>query len=231
VPQFQELLRQTPTYAIWDDHDFAGDNKGGEVKRKADVLSVFREMWANPAAGLPGVPGIFFRLSRGDVDFFALDGRYYRSRVEAPNDARKRMLGDAQFRWLAAGLRASKAKFKVIVSGSTIKVEGQDTWSHYEFALKRVYAVIRDARIGGVLWLSGDLHRSQIEVHGKAETGFYDLIEVVSSGIAVKGDHSFATLRFDTTVADPVVHVRIHHGDGRITAERLLRASELQVAE
>lgn len=231
VGQFQNVLRQVPTYAIWDDHDFAGDNSAGAgLKERVELLQVFQELWGNPAAGIPGVPGAFFKLTRGDVDFFVLDVRYHRSRLGARNDARKRMLGDGQFQWLARGLRQSKARFKVICSGSTIAVDGKDCWTQYEFALQRVYDLIRDARIDGVFWVSGDLHRSQIEVQPKAKTGFYDLVEVVSSGIAVKGAHSFATLSFDTTVADPTAHIRIIHGDGSIPQERVLRASELRAA-
>ncbi|MDF1701251.1 MAG: alkaline phosphatase D family protein [Planctomycetota bacterium] len=229
VWQFAQVIRNVPTYAMWDDHDFAGDNRGGEVKTKARSLDVFQELWANPAAGAPGVPGAFFQLSRGDVDFFVLDGRYYRSRVEARNDSRKRMIGDAQFRWLAERMRASTARFKVIASGSTIEVEGEDTWVNYRFDLERIWKLVQTERIGGVIWLSGDLHESQIETHAKARTGFYDLTEVISSGIANSRDHEFAVLDFDTTVEDPTCHIRIIDGHGKLFQGTTLRASALQV--
>jgi len=229
VPQFGALLREVPTYAMWDDHDFAGDNRGAEVKQKAASLEAFREVWANPAAGLPQVPGAFFQLSWGDVDFFVLDGRYYRSRLEAPNDNRKRMIGDGQFRWFKRAIKASQARFKIIASGSTIEVEGEDTWVQYRFSLQRIWKLIRDERISGVLWMSGDLHRSLVDVHPKAETGFYDLQEIISSGIAASDEGSFATLAFDTTLPDPTVHVKIHHGNGSIMEEKTIRCSELVV--
>jgi alkaline phosphatase D len=228
-PAFGELLRNTPTYAMWDDHDFAGDNRGGEVRNKHVSLEVFKEVWANPSAGPPQVPGAFFKLSWGDVDFFVLDGRYYRSRLEAPNNQKKRMIGDAQFRWFSRALRASKAPFKIIASGSTIEIEGEDTWVNYRFELQRIWNLIRDEHISGVLWMSGDLHRSLVDTHPKAETGFYDLHEIISSGIANSDDLSFATLAFDTTIPDPTVHVKIHHGDTSIIQEKLIRASELVV--
>ena len=229
VWEFAQLVRQVPTYAMWDDHDFAGDNLGGEVPTKARSLAVFRELWMNPAAGTPEVPGAFFQLTRGNVDFFVLDGRYYRSRLEARNDASKRMIGDGQFGWFAERIRASKAPFKVIASGSTIEVEGEDTWVNYRFELQRIWDLIRSERIGGVIWLSGDLHESQIETHPKAKTGFYDLTEVISSGIANSRDHEFAVLDFDTTVPDPTCRIRIIDGLGKLFQERTLRASALQV--
>jgi alkaline phosphatase D len=227
IPAFGALLREVPTYAMWDDHDFAGDNRGGEVKNKAESLEAFKEVWANPSAGLPDLPGAFFQLSWGNVDFFVLDGRYYRSRLEAPNNDRKRMIGDAQYRWFARALKASTAPFKIIASGSTIEIEGEDTWVNYRFELQRIWNLIKDERIPGVLWMSGDLHRSLIDTHPKAETGFYDLHEIISSGIANSDDESFATLTFDTTIADPSVHVKIHHKDGSITQEKTIRSSEL----
>ena len=228
-PAFAELLRETPTYAMWDDHDFAGDNRGGEVRRKHISLEVFKEVWANPSAGLPNVPGAFFKLSWGDVDFFVLDGRYYRSRFEAPNNASKRMIGDAQYRWFARQITQSKACFKIIASGSTIEVEGEDTWVHYRYDLQRIWNLIRDRRIGGVLWMSGDLHRSLIDTHPATETGFYDLHEIVSSGIANSDDLSFATVAFDTTLPDPQAHVKIHHGNASIIEEKVIRRSTLEM--
>ncbi len=229
VWQFASVVRNVPTYAMWDDHDYAGDNRGGEVRRKVQVLDVFREVWANPSAGTPGVPGAFFKLSRGDVDFFVLDGRYHRSRLEAPNGPRKRMIGDGQFRWFSQAIRASKARFKVIASGSTIEVEGEDTWVKYKFELERIWRLIRDEKIGGVIWVSGDLHEGQLETFPKARTGFYDLTEVISSGIANSRDHEFAIMDFDTTVKDPTCHIQVLDGHGKLVEERTLRCSALQV--
>ena len=227
VATFAAVLRVTPTYATWDDHDFAGDNLAGDVPGKAESLDAFREVWANPSAGLPGVPGTFFRFSWGDVDFFVLDVRYHRSPLAARNDARKRMIGDAQFAWLARGLAASKARFKVIASGSTIQKEGTDTWVSYNFELGRVLKTIADHRLGGVLWLTGDLHASLIDVHELP--GLYPLVEVISSGIANSNTLSFATVEFDTTLPDPTVRIRIIYGNGTIVDDRTFRRSQLEL--
>ena len=45
-----------------------------------------------------------------------VDGRYHRSPDNSPDDERKTLLGEGQFKWLVDGLNNSTAKFKVIVA-------------------------------------------------------------------------------------------------------------------
>lgn len=229
VWQFARFVRNTPTYAIWDDHDFAGnDSAGRTVGSRARLLATHKQLWANPSYGTPEVPGAFFKLQRGDVDFFVLDGRYYRSPYRSRNDARKRMIGDQQFAWFAREIRASKAPFKFIATGSTINAK-TDCWSEYSFELQRMYRLIRDAKIGGVVWLTGDLHDCRITVHPKAKTDFYDMVEVISSGIANGAYMRFAALDVDTTAEDPTLRVRILSPGGTVLNERTFLASAMQV--
>jgi alkaline phosphatase D len=229
VPEFAGVIRNVPTYAMWDDHDYGPNNSDSTEPGKADSLRAFREVFANPGAGTPDVPGAFYRFSWGDVDFFVVDERYHRSPNDAPNDEHKRMLGDGQFEWLMAGLRESTAPFKVIASGSTLRVSEADGWRLFDFARKRLFRSIMDERIAGVLYLSGDVHRCLLDVHGPEETGGYPIFEVISSGITRGKDRGFATLTFDTTRRDPTVRVRIVHGDATVALDRTIRASELQV--
>jgi hypothetical protein len=46
-------------------------------------------------------------------------------------------------------------------------------------------------KIGGVMYLSGDIHRCMVDVRPASETGGYPLVEAISSGIASK-THGFA---------------------------------------
>ena len=125
--EFANVLRQVPTYAIWDDHDYGPNNSDGTAEGKEFSLAGWKQAWPNPPSGTSDTPGAFFKFSRGDVDFFVVDGRYHRSPNELPDNDKKRMLGDAQFEWLLSGLKNSKAKFKIIASGSVLhhsKVDG-----------------------------------------------------------------------------------------------------------
>jgi alkaline phosphatase D len=227
VPPFATVIRNVPTYAMWDDHDYGPNDSDGTAEGKERSLEGWRRSWANPGAGTPEIPGAFFRFSRGDVDFFVVDGRYYRSPDMAPDDERKTMLGEAQFKWLADGLRSSKAKFKVIASGSTLDHSKRDGWRVFTAERHRLFDSIRENGVSGVIYLSGDIHNSLVWEHPESERVGYPFVEVISSGVANSENLSFATIDFDTTIADPSLRVRIVYGDGTTRDDRTWKLSQL----
>ncbi|MDG2014217.1 MAG: alkaline phosphatase D family protein [Pirellulaceae bacterium] len=227
VPQFAAVLRSTPNYAMWDDHDYGPNNSDGTALGKENSLLGWNQVWANPNTGTDETPGAFFKFSWGEVDFFMLDGRYHRSPDDAPDDDKKRMLGDAQFAWLIEGLKNSHAKFKVIASGSTLADSKNDGWRIYTFSRHRLFDAIAEHNISGVLYMSGDIHRSRVWTHPESDRVGYPLIEVISSGVANSATLSYATVDFDTTADDPSVQVRIVHGDGEIHADKTWKLSDL----
>ena len=227
VPEFSAVLKSTPNYAMWDDHDYGPNNSDGTAKGKENSLVGWNQFWGNPTSGTDTTPGAFYKFSWGDVDFFMLDGRYHRSPDDAPDDDQKRMLGDAQFAWLIDGLKQSKAKFKVIASGSTLSDSKNDGWRIYTFARHRLFDAIGNNKISGVIYLSGDIHRSHVWTHPESDRVGYPFIEVVSSGVANSKTLSFATVDFDTTIDDPILQVRIIHGDGKTQMDKTWKLSDL----
>ena len=225
---FAAVIAAMPTYAMWDDHDYGENNSDGTLQGKERSLESWKDAWANPGAGTERIPGAFFRFSWGDVDFFVLDGRYHRSPNRVFDDDKKRMLGDYQFEWLVNGLRQSKAKFKVLASGSTLYHKPDDGWRHYTFARQRLFDAIKAHNISGVVYFSGDLHRSLVWEHHESDRVGYPIVEVISSGIAKSNPLSFATVDFDTTVADPTMRVRIIHGDGKVYDDKTWKLSQLE---
>ncbi len=228
VEEFAAVIRNVPTYAIWDDHDYGRNDSDGTEPGKAESLRAFREVFANPAYGTEDLPGAFFKFGWADVDFFVLDTRYYRSPNKAPDDENKTMLGEGQFQWLVEGLKASRARFKVVATGSTLKQSAKDGWRLYSFERKRLYRSIMENGVEGVFFLSGDIHRCLIDVHGRDETGGYPIYEVISSGIANSEARGFVTLDFDTRKEDPTVEVRIINGNATASTSRTIRLSELR---
>ena len=226
-PFHATVNRNVPTYAIWDDHDYGPNNSDGTEEGKEGSLAGWQQFWANPPTGLHDVPGAFFKFSRGEVDFFIVDGRFHRSPDKDPDDDKKRMLGDAQFSWLLEGLKNSKAKFKVIASGSVLDHSKGDGWKIYTFSRHRLFDSIKEHQIPGVLYMSGDLHKSFVWEHHESDRVGYPFIEVVSSGIANSKTLSFATIDFDTTTPDPTTRVRIIHGDGTVQDDRTWKLSQL----
>lgn len=204
IPSCQPLLRSVPQLAIWDDHDFAINNSDRTNPMREASLATFRNYWANPSFGLPDCPGVFFPYSYGGVDFFFLDGRYYRSPNGDPDGPAKEMLGARQNAWLREALTASRATFKVLVHGSGWSSEDGpdgDTWAAFLTERNALFDFIRDAGIGGVFLLSGDTHFGEVNCIPWSERGGYDLYDFVSSPLAQHTGTSFLD-------EDPEVRIR-----------------------
>ncbi|MBT6957458.1 MAG: hypothetical protein HN996_03470 [Opitutae bacterium] len=230
--EFANVLRQVPTYAIWDDHDYGPNNSDGTAEGKEFSLAGWKQAWPNPASGTPDTPGAFFKFSRGDVDFFVVDGRYHRSPNELPDNDKKRMLGDAQFEWLLSGLKNSKAKFKIIASGSVLHHSKVDGWRIFTFSRHRLFDAIKKHKISGVMYIGGDMHQSLVWQHHESDRVGYPMIEIMSSGITNGKDLSFATIDFDTNVDDPTARVRIIYGKGKkVNTDKTWKLSQLKHAD
>ena len=230
--EFANVLRQVPTYAIWDDHDYGPNNSDGTAEGKEFSLAGWKQAWPNPASGTPDTPGAFFKFSRGDVDFFVVDGRYHRSPNELPDNDKKRMLGDAQFEWLLNGLKNSKAKFKIIASGSVLHHSKVDGWRIFTFSRHRLFDAIKKHKISGVMYIGGDMHQSLVWQHHESDRVGYPMIEIMSSGITNGKDLSFATIDFDTNVDDPTARVRIIYGKGKkVNTDKTWKLSQLKHAD
>jgi alkaline phosphatase D len=251
VPALQSVLRSIPNLAIWDDHDF-GLNDGDRTNpARTEALAAFRRYWANPAYGLPHTPGVFFKYSYGGVDFFFLDIRYHRDPNLEPDTPQKTMLGSGQLAWLLRELKASRAVFKVLISGSgwtQFKGPGGDAWSSYLHERNRLFDSVRDQGITGVFLMSGDTHRGEANIIPRSNVGGYDLAEFVASPIAqtistelrqappeygVRLPYAralnFGLLRFDLTPADPTVTFELVNAFGdRAYQPVRLRASQLR---
>lgn len=213
-PERAAFLQHTPTLAIWDDHDFGGNDVEGDTPGKQSSLQAFTEYWANPAYGTDDTPGIYFQAQWADVDLFFLDDRYYRGLDGTA-------LGAPQHDWLVDAIQASTATFKLVIDGSEWSLEGGlDSWSDFPDERAELFAVFAD--IPGVILMSGDIHRS--EIRELPNDGGYPIPELISSPLAniglfcgaddeliacYDGGNSFMTLDFDTTAADPTVTVTI----------------------
>ena len=218
-PEFRRMTSAAAIYAIWDDHDF-GDNdcEGGpetfKPKWKLPVWKVFTENWINPYyGGGAKQPGCWFDFAIGDVDFFMTDGRYYRSFKNGT------MLGPVQKKWLLAKLKASKAAFKVIASGTlwteTADKGGKDSWWGVKEEREEILSLIDKEKIGGVILLSADRHRT--DVYRIKRPNGYTLYEFETSKLTNNHTHKtkkqalfsynkgnfFGMLNFDLTKPDP----------------------------
>lgn len=187
VPAFQPLARSVPQLATWDDHDFGLDNYDHTNPIKDDALALFKQYWANPAAGTSDTPGVFFRYHYGGVDFFFLDCRYYRSENTTEDGPGKTMLGLPQLTWLKSELERSRAPFKILVSGSNWALGqnlGSDTWAGFLHERNALFEHIRERGIDGVVLLAGNTHFPYASCSPWSDYGGYDLYDLTSSALA-----------------------------------------------
>jgi alkaline phosphatase D len=247
-PFFRELISTTPVYAIWDDHDFAANDMGVGPARdkpwwKIPNWKVFKNNWNNPYyGGGEAHPGCWFDFSIGAVDFFMLDGRYYREKSpEGKDDAS--MLGPCQKAWLLDKLKTSQAVFKVIASpvpfSQNTKPRSRDTWDGYPKEREEIFTFIEENKIDGVFLIAADRHRSDARKTERANG--YPLYEFESSKITNQHTHpllagclfgyneknSFGKLSFDTARDDPCVKFSIVNIDNDIKGQMTLRLSEI----
>lgn len=171
--KLDKFLKSCSQYAIWDDHDFGGNNAHSQHRNKYASLDIFNQYWNNPYAGLDTTPGVFCHFSQEDAEFFLLDARFH------ANDTS--MLGASQTQWLFEQLKASQANFKFIVSGTQIlpnNPTGEDMGDFGEDR-EKLLSFLEEEGITGVIFLSGDRHYGELMKLERART--YPLYEMTSS--------------------------------------------------
>lgn len=167
LPEMQPLLASTLNYAIIDDHDFGPNDSDSSYRDKNDSFKAFKLFWGNPDYGLDSNPGGYTKFEWGDVEFFLLDDRSFRT----PNKRKtgeKTMLGHQQFEWLINGLISSQATFKVIAIGGQVLNPVAETfiedYSLFPEEKAKLLSMLHEENIKGVLFLTGDRHQTELSV-------------------------------------------------------------------
>ena len=187
--------------AIYDDHDFLGNNRYG-----ADASPALRLAARNAfiTAFAPAMTGEdVYRVHRlGLVDLVVLDGRFHRAAPAADRDNPDALLGAAQWAWLESTVAESTSRYLLVASATTLHAFGDQSWEHYPAAFRRMAALLRGR--AGALLVSGDVHRNA----AYDESG---VIEIVTSGVAHRG-RAFGGLRKNygvLTFDDTALHVEL----------------------
>jgi alkaline phosphatase D len=200
-PHLQQFLLRHSTYAIWDDHETDNNCHGGHPNM-AEGLQVFREYWPCLPAGSDG---LYRRFTWAGVDFLILDTRRFRSPHAEQEGPAKSMLGTVQKQWLLDALESSRSPFKFIVTSVPFQGGGEDTWGNYKTERSEIASFIRERKIGGVVFLTGDYHLARDWTNPKA--GFR---EYMAGPIA-----SFVHYRHNPAARDRYEKAAtFHYGDG-----------------
>jgi alkaline phosphatase D len=152
---------QIPMVYAWDDHDFCSNNSDKSCPFFAQSFQAYNEYYilAPDNAYTAGcrAPADFESLSYGNLaTLFFLDARSERNHSNA--DGRTAMLGTCQHNWLIAGLHASKALWKIVLSPVPLNptMKTWDAWSHFGAERTALLAAIAD--VPNVVFVTGDVH-------------------------------------------------------------------------
>lgn len=182
----QPLLRSMPHYFIWDDHDFGPNDAGTDFIYKKESREIFRNYTLNPSYGYQD-EGIYTKFSYSDVDVFMTDNRYFRSHARYPDsingqpNPNKTYFGRQQLEWLKNALLSSRATFKIIATGSQVLnfSTTYDCMCHYSYEFRELMNFIKEAKVEGVIFLSGDRHHSEVIKY--EQPGMYTLYDMTVS--------------------------------------------------
>ena len=252
-PEFRQVIANTPVYAVWDDHDFGTNDCLGGAELdvpawKGPVWNTFKNNWVNPYyGGGEESRACYFNFTYGDVEFFMLDSRYYRT---APFKEDSTMLGPIQKAWLKDKIAASRATFKVICTpvpwsmgvkptNDPIQPYSGDTWDGFANEREELNQFIDQHNIEGIVILAADRHRSDLWRTDRPDA--YPHYELMSSRFTNQHVHkemekalfsynkkqSFGVLDIDTTLDDPTFSYSIMSIDGEGIFRHIIRRSEL----
>jgi alkaline phosphatase D len=248
LPEMQALLASTHHYAIWDDHDFGPNNSDRAYRTRETSLKIFKDYWANAVYGTAETPGVFGRFEWSDVEFFLVDDRFYRTPHRTKDEAGKLMFGAEQMQWLKDALVSSSAPFKIIANGSQMlnKFAPDEGWAQYAYERNDLIEFIRENRVNGVLFITGDRHYA--ELIRRDEPGLYPLYDFTSSpltsgqskpsgdettnpdrvpGTLVTGVRNFGLLEGSGTAKDRKLVLRLLDASGKEHWRHEIRASDL----
>jgi alkaline phosphatase D len=267
-PEFAHLRENVPVMAVWDDHDFGINDGGREFALKEESQQLFLNFFGEPAGSRRrSTPGIYDSRTFGPegrrVQVILLDVRYFRSspmpdtrsdeekkalniagRYSASVDPDATVLGAAQWGWLAELLR-QPAEVRLLVSGyPVVPTElGRDAWGNFPLERQRLFDLIGEAGANGVIFLSGDVHFSEIS---QSDEGPYPMLDFTSSPLAapsvgnelfnnsrrisdVYAEENFGLIEIDWDATPSArIWLRIIGTDGAVAFEHSIALGDLQ---
>ena len=269
-PGFAALRERVPVMATWDNHDYGHHNAGSEFPLKETSRKVFLDFFREPGDSMRRIrDGIFdaqvFGVEGRRIQVILLDTRWNRSElIEDPRTEEQRaslglvgsmghipnddpgatLLGEAQWFWLEEQLKVP-AEIRLICSGIQVvnDAKGMQEWGNFPVERERLYELIERTEAKGVVFLSGNVHYSEISLSYDGPYPFYDF---TSSGLT-HNNQSYAAYENPDRVTGPyaensfgmvVVHwdaspapeiiMRIVGLDGAVKMDRTISLAGLQ---
>ncbi|KAL2609469.1 hypothetical protein R1flu_028042 [Riccia fluitans] len=192
ISGYSALRKTTQIIGTWDDHDYGMNDAGKELSSK-DVsqqlmLDFLDEPKDSPRRKQKGVYASYTYGPIGKrIKVILLDTRYHRDAIFS-NGA---MLGETQWAWLERELKKGDAQLNIIASSIQVISNMSavvrpffhvESWSNFPAEQERLYKLIADYNVSGVIFISGDVHFCEITRFECAPVE-YPLFDLTSSGL------------------------------------------------
>jgi len=175
------MERLTPTFAVWDDHDFGTNNGDRTFEYAGFTRDLFRQFWGSreTATWHKGL-GVGSRLEAFGQRFFMLDGRSFRDPPETPDG---RHWEPEQLAWLSRHMGSDRRPAFIINGNQYFGVNPlrESVEADQPGDLRRIMADLASSP-APVALISGDVHFSEIRAIDRAWLG-YDSYEFTASSI------------------------------------------------
>lgn len=261
-PDFIQFQKKTPILPVWDDHDYGLSDGGSSYLHKNNSEAQFLDFWKVPPQDpRRSYPGTYFATRYGSagntVQVILLDTRYFRSDLKVKTnpgympgngkyqpdpDPTKTLLGAQQWQWLTEELQ-KPADLRLLVSSIQVIAEGHgwERWGNLPAERDKLYKLIADNKVNGVVFLSGDRHKAGFyELHQPPLE--YPLFELTSSSLnkpypdngemgpyqigAMYGEANYALIHIDWTARN--IELSIKSMDGTPIMKRLINIDSLK---
>ena len=210
---YKHLKNNVAIIATWDDHDYGWNDTGKSYPFKEKSKEIFLDFFEEPNNSKRRAhEGIYhsYYYENGDnlLQVILLDGRTFRDDLkdyngEFDNDRRYHfygqdyaphtekgptLLGEKQWHWLGNELQ-KEADIRIIGTGTQFGIEwnGYEAWANFPHEQKKMLDLIKKTEANGVLFISGDVHYSEIS---KLKTDYYPIYDFTSSGLSSTWDYA-----------------------------------------
>jgi alkaline phosphatase D len=254
-PALRRLFATMHHYATWDDHDYGSNDSNKSFEFKGETLKIFQAYWGNPSYGEPDNPGVHTKFFWGDAAFIVMDNRYHRDDTELDQEKNpgKSQYGAKQLEWLKQSLLQAQVllhyPFKFIVTGGQVLTSfggSSETFDYFRRERAEILQFIKDHKITGVVFLSGDVHFTELarEKIGPTQWVYELTSSPFSSGTSERADErkddplrvpgtfvndqNFCELRVHGPKKDRALTITCIDKQGAKRWEHTIKASELR---
>jgi len=170
-----DFFQYVPTYWSKDDHDFRYNDSDNETDRQPlpdTGISLFHEQLPIAAPGAQAPKTYRTIRVRRDVQIWLTEGRDYRSANKSKDGPDKTMWGQEQREWLKWTLKASDAKWKLVISPTPMvgpddayKKDNHASLQGFRHEADAFFNWVKRAEIDNLFLMCGDRHWQYHSIH------------------------------------------------------------------